>query len=491
MPSYDLVFRNGSVIDGTGSPPRRADVAVSGERIVAVGDIPAGTGAREIDIAGRAIAPGFIDVHTHDDRALFATPDMTMKVSQGVTTVVVGNCGVSLAPLRLDRAPPPPLDLIGGQGDYRYATFAAYLDALDAAPAAVNAAALVGHSTLRVGAMDALDRPARPREIEAMRERLAEALDAGAIGFSTGLAYAPAEHAPTGEVIALADLLHEAHAVHTTHMRDEGDHVLDSLDETFAIGRAADVVVIVSHFKVSGTANFGRSRETVPKIAEAMAHQRIGLDAYPYAASSTVLNPDWVKEAVRVLVTWSVAEPAQAGRDLADIAAEWGVDIRTAAERLQPAGAVYFAMDEADVRRILAFEHTMIGSDGLPHDAHPHPRLWGSFPRVLGHYAREQGLFPVEEAVRRMTGLPAAKFGLANRGAIRVGAYADITVFDPTTVIDRATFADPKQPAAGIELVVVNGRIVWRNGAPTGARPGRALRRQFLQKEAMQVELRG
>ena len=484
MPAYDLILRNGQVIDGSGAPPVRADVGIAGDRIAAVGDIAAGAGRREIDVGGRAVAPGFIDVHTHDDRALLATPDMAMKVSQGVTTVVVGNCGVSLAPLALDRAPPPPLDLIGGQGDYRYPSFAAYLDALDAAPAAVNAAALVGHSTLRVGAMDALDRAATPKEIEVMRARLAEALDAGAIGFSTGLAYPPAAAAPTGEVIALADLLHAAGAIHTTHMRDESEHVLDSMDETFAIGRAADVPVVVSHFKVSGTANFGRSRETLPKIAEAMLHQPVGLDAYPYAASSTVLDPQWVREAVRVLVTWSVAEPAMAGRDLADIAAEWDVDLKAAAARLQPAGAVYFAMDEGDVRRILAFEHTMIGSDGLPHDSHPHPRLWGSFPRVLGHYAREEGLFPMAEAVRRMTGLPAAKFGLANRGAIRRGAYADITVFDPETVIDRATFADPKQPAAGIELVMVNGQIVWQEGASTGARPGRALRRQAMQAEA-------
>lgn len=484
MPAYDLVLRNGRVIDGTGAAAFPADLGIAGDRIAAVGEIAMGAGTREIDVAGRAVAPGFIDVHTHDDRALIATPDMAMKVSQGVTTVVTGNCGVSLAPLVLDGAPPPPLDLIGGQGDYRYPTFAAYLDELDAAPAATNAACLVGHSSLRVGVMDDLDRPATPREVEAMRERLGEALQAGAIGLSTGLAYAPAAAAPTGEVIALAELLRAAGAIHTTHMRNESEHVLESLDETFAIGRAAHVPVVVSHFKVSGRANFGRSRETLPKIAEAMIHQPIGLDAYPYAASSTVLDPQWVRESTRVLVTWSEPAPEMAGRDLAEIAAEWGVDVPTAAARLCPAGAVYFAMDEADVRRILAFQHTMIGSDGLPHDSHPHPRLWGSFPRVLGHYAREEGLFPMEEAVRRMTGLPAKRFGLANRGVIHAGAYADITVFDPETVIDRATFAEPKQPAAGIELVMVNGEIVWQDGASTGARPGRALRRQQMQAEA-------
>ncbi len=480
----ELILRGGQVIDGTGTPPRRADVGISGDRIVALGEIATDADVREIDVGGLAVAPGFIDVHTHDDRALLATPDMAMKASQGVTTVITGNCGVSLAPLALDGPPPPPLDLIGGQADYRYPRFGDYLDALDAAPAALNAAALVGHSTLRVGAMDDLERAAKPAEIETMRARLAEALEAGAIGFSTGLAYAPSAHAPTGEVIALADLLHDAGAIHTTHMRDESDHVADSLNETFAIGRAADVPVVISHHKVAGPENFGRSRQTLPMIAEAMAHQPVALDAYPYAASSTVLRPDWVREGTRVLVTWSVPEPAQAGRDLAEIAAEWGVDRQAAAERLMPAGAVYFAMDEADVRRILAFEHTMIGSDGLPHDSHPHPRLWGSFPRVLGHYARDEKLFPLEEAVRRMTGLPAAKFGLTNRGQLRPGAYADITVFDPAEVIDRASFAQPKTPAAGIALVLVNGQIVWQDGAPTGARPGRALRRQQMQAEA-------
>ena len=184
------------------------------------------------------------------------------------------------------------------------------------------------------------------------------------------------------------------------------------------------------------------------------------------------------------MVTWSKPHPEQAGRDLADIARDWGVDVLDAAARLQPAGAIYWMMDEADVRRVLSFDETMIGSDGLPHDIHPHPRLWGTFPRVLGHYCREVGLFGLETAVRKMTGLSASRFGLAGRGVVRPGAYADLCVFDPETVIDRATFAEPTLPAAGIEHVFVNGSPVWSEGKPTGERPGRALRRQLMQEEA-------
>ena len=479
----DWILRGGTVIDGTGGPRRRADVAVTDDRVSAIGKVAKSKGAREIDASGLVVAPGFIDVHTHDDRALLAS-DMAAKASQGVTTVITGNCGISLAPLSLKHAPPPPLDLIGDVADYAYPRFADYLSALDTAPPAINAAALVGHSTLRAGTMTELDRPARADEIARMQQRLAEALGAGAIGLSSGLYYAPATHAPSSEIEALAKLLRPAGAVYTTHMRDEAEHVLDSLDESFHVGETAQVPVVISHHKTTGMANFGRTAETLPKIAAAMAKQPIGLDAYPYIASSTVLRTERLDEAQKVLITWSKTMPEQAGRELAEIAREWGVDIREAAKRLQPAGAIYWMMDEADVRRVLAFDNTMIGSDGLPHDVHPHPRLWGTFPRVLGHYCREIGLFGLETAVRKMTGLSAARFGLTGRGRVAEGAYADLTVFDPKTVIDRATFAEPTLPAAGIAHVFVNGRPVWSDGKPSGERPGRALRRQHMQAEA-------
>jgi N-acyl-D-amino-acid deacylase len=480
--SYDIVLRGGRVLDGTGAPAIQADVALVGDRVAAIGKIAPRAGRHEIDARGKVVAPGFIDVHTHDDRACLAS-DQTPKVSQGVTTVVVGNCGVSLAPLVPDRLP-PPLDLLGDAADYKYPRFADYMAELDRSRPAVNAACLVGHSTLRVGAMAELQRPATEVELGKMRERLAEALEAGAVGMSTGLFYAPANPAPAAEVTALAALLAPAGAVYTTHMRDEGDHVMDSLDETFSTAKAAGVAVVVSHHKTVGKNNFGRTSETLPRIAKAIAEQPVGLDAYPYIASSTVLRPQMIPISLKILVTWSKSHPDMAGRELTAIAKDWGVSQEEAADRLQPAGAIYWTMDEGDVRRVLAFDQTMIGSDGLPHDHHPHPRLWGTFPRVLGHYCREEKLFPLEKAVHKMTGLSAARFGLSNRGVLKDGAYADIVMFDAERVIDRATFEAPKTPAAGIDLVVVNGQIVWQEGVHTGARPGRALRRQEMQNEA-------
>ncbi len=478
--SCDLLIQRALLFDGAGTPPIVGDLAVTDDKIAVIGDLRNWHAQENIDAQGLALAPGFIDVHTHDDRALLIG-DMANKTSQGVTSVVVGNCGVSLAPLTLRAAPPPPLDLIGAQADYKYPTFADYMAALERQPPAVNAACLVGHSTLRVGVMERLDRSATPDEISGMRARLQEALDAGAIGLSTGLDYQPAEAAPTEEVQALAELLKPAGAIHTTHMRSEGDNVIEAMDEAFAIGRSADVPVVISHFKVHGKANFGRSAETLAKFDAQRLRQALALDAYPYSASSTVLKSQEVGEAPKVMVTWSIPHPEATGRMLDVIAAEWGCSQAEAAKKLQPAGAVYFAMDEADVRRILSYPHTMIGSDGLPHDAHPHPRLWGSFPRVLGHYARELGLFSMEEAVRRMTSLPAERFGLTGRGRLKQNYAADLVLFDPKTVKDRATFEDPKQVSAGIVAVWVNGKTVWHDGKATGARPGRALRRQQMQ----------
>jgi N-acyl-D-amino-acid deacylase len=235
--------------------------------------------------------------------------------------------------------------------------------------------------------------------------------------------------------------------------------------------------VVISHFKLSGPQNFGRSTETLAKFAAAKERQPLALDAYPYPAGSTVLKRDYAYGRFPVLIAWSKAQPKMAGRYLDDIAREWGVTPNQAAERLQPAGAVYFSMDEGDVRRILAYPETMIGSDGLPHDTHPHPRLWGAFPRVLGHYARKEKLFSLAEALRKMTSLPASRFGLKDRGQLAEGLAADLVVFDPETVEDRATFEQPTLLSAGIERTFVNGKAVWQDGQHTGERPGRLLKR--------------
>jgi len=306
---YDVVIEGGSVIDGTGAPRRAADIGISRGRIAAIGEPGSlGRAAARHDAAGKIVAPGFIDVHTHDDHALLSKPDMAYKASQGVTTVVAGNCGISLAPLVFsgDR-PPPPLDLLGD--GYRFPRMADLFDALEATPPALNAALLCGHTTLRVGAMDDLTRGATRREIDVMRGRLAEALDAGAIGMSTGLYYEPAKAAPTAEVIALAELLGPAGALYTTHLRDEGAHLLQSMEEAFEIGRAAGAKVVLSHHKSSGKANFGATRESLALIDRMRKEQDIALDVYPYHASSTVLSIDRVHDSERVIVTWSSPRP--------------------------------------------------------------------------------------------------------------------------------------------------------------------------------------
>ncbi len=474
---HDIAFRHATIVDGTGAPRFAGDVAVGGERIVAVGDLGGASAAREIDCTGRILAPGFIDVHTHDDNALLRDGAMLPKLTQGVTTVVTGNCGISLAPVTLRAPPVPPLDLLGPAGDFRYPDFASYMATLERSGLPVNAAPMVGHTTLRVAAMPRLDRPASDREIAAMQGLVGECIEAGAVGLSTGLFYPPASDAPKEEIVALLEPLAGTGAVYTTHMRDEGDHVTESLAESFETAGEAGVPLVVSHHKCSGRENFGRSRETLAMFDAARAGQDVALDAYPYAASSTVLLDAYMAKAERIMIAWSEPFPDISGQYLDDIAAEWGCGEADAFQRLKPGGAIYFVMDEADVRRILAYPHTMIGSDGLPHDRHPHPRLWGAFARVLGHYVREVGLFTLEQAVHKMTGLSAARFGLAGRGIIRPGAYADLVLFDAGRIVDTGTFEDPARPAAGIEMVLVNGQPVLADGTQTGGRPGRALRR--------------
>jgi len=478
MSEPDLLIRNARIVDGTGTLSAVGDLAVSGDRILEVGTVSSKTAQRVIDADGLALAPGFIDSHCHDDRAIMELPDLAPKVSQGVTTVINGNCGVSAAPFVPGRGEsPPPLNLINRQGDGGFASFADYFAALDATPSAVNHAIFCGHINLRHATMDRFDRAATTDETAAMCRLLDQALTDGAIGLSTGLFYPPSQAAPTEEVTEIAKVLARHGALYVTHMRDEEDFVAESLDETFRIGLDAGVPVIVSHHKCTSPQNFGRSTETLAMIEAARQTQAVGLDAYPYAASSTILQPDRIDKCERVIITWSSKMPEATGRDLADIAAEMGLSWKEAAERLVPGGAVYFAMNEEDVSRILAYPHTMIGSDGIVQDNHPHPRAWGTFPRVLGHYARDRGLFSLEEAVRKMTSLTADTFGLNQRGRLLPGHFADLVLFDPDTVTDTASFADPCQPAAGIVEVFANGTPIWAAGRPTGARPGRRLSR--------------
>jgi N-acyl-D-amino-acid deacylase len=478
---FDLLIRNASIVDGTGAPRYAGDIGIRGDRIARIGDLAASRGEVEIDLGGRIAAPGFIDAHTHDDRLMLSSPDMAPKVSQGITTVVAGNCGISLAPMPRPIPQPvtPPLNLLDEEGGwFSFPTFASYIAELRKKPAATNCALLVGHTTLRVATVDDLGQPASPAQIGEMRALVQEAMEAGAVGVSTGLFYEPSVAAPTEEVIETCRPLKEFDGVYCTHMRNEAEGVIDSLEETFRIGREVGVPVVISHLKVVGPANHGRSQEALSFIEKNMANQPICIDCYPYTAGSTILSADRAASSSRVIVSWSKALPEYAGQDLDVIARKMGVSQDEAIKRLSPAGGIYFRLDEADVQTILKHDQVMIGSDGLPHDTSPHPRLWGSFPRVLGHYGRLLGLFPLEMAIYKMTGLTAKNFGLKDRGVLKEGAYADLTLFDADTIDSAATYEDPIAPARGIDTVIVNGAPVWRGGRSTGARPGRVLARE-------------
>ncbi|TPI15828.1 D-aminoacylase [Mesorhizobium sp. B4-1-3] len=474
--AYDLIIRHATLIAGDGSKPFEADIAVTGDRIAAIGRLDEEHGIEEINALGKVVAPGFIDVHTHDDGALLAPRGMDPKISQGVTTVIAGNCGVSLAPLLLDRTPPSPFTLVGGRENFRFGRFADYVAELKRRGIATNAALLVGHTTLRQRCMPVIGRPANNAETAAMQEAVAEAMAEGAFGLSTGLDYPPAVNSSTDEVKALAATAAQLGGPYVTHTRNYFETMDEAIEEAIDIAHHAGGKLFISHHQCTGRANFGKSRPSLERIDRAREAMDIGMDVYPYAASSTVLRLERCDTGLKILITWSDPHPEMARREIADIAREWNCTEREAGERLLPAGAVYFQLDEDDVRNIIAHPRTMIGSDGLPHDIHPHPRLWGTFPRVLGHYARDVGLFSLEEAVFRMTGLPAREFGIVQRGLLAEGNFADLVIFDPDTIIDTATYEEPRRPAAGIEHVFVNGISVWREGRATGALPGAVLK---------------
>jgi N-acyl-D-amino-acid deacylase len=479
------LLKNGLIVTGDNTPPWRGDLLMAGNRIVAMaapGQIGAEILARftlpmdAFDCTGKVIAPGFIDVHTHDDAAVLDAPDMLPKLSQGVTTVVTGNCGISLVPM-MTTEPPAPLSLLGRQ-QFRFGGIQAYSDAIDAIQPGVNVAALVGHTTLRMCHMAQLDQPARADELAAMVEDLEQAMAAGALGLSSGVFYQEAFAADLTELTALACAAARAGGIYATHIRDEMAAILPALQEAALTARQAGLPLVLSHHKCAGPANWGRTRETLPLIDALAREQEIGMDVYPYTAGSTVLREDLVDGVIDILITGSSVHPEMAGRYLADIARDWGVTQQEACRRLMPGGACYFQMREDDVERVITHPLSMIGSDGLPHDERPHPRLWGTFPRVLASYWREKGLLQLEQAIYKMTGLSARRFRLEERGQLQPGYMADVVVFDPKLVQDLATFEKPMQYSAGIEQVWVNGVLSYTAAQRgTGVRAGRFLRR--------------
>jgi N-acyl-D-amino-acid deacylase len=492
---FDVVIRGGTVYDGTGAPGAVADVAIQGDRIAAIGTVTA-RGREELDARGLAVAPGFIDVHSHDDYAVLLEPTMPFKVLQGVTSDVVGNCGSGVVPFEIGRerfqrihpgADPTPWD-----------GFAGYLERVDESRPSCNVAVLMGHGSLRRGAMGDEQRAPRPDELDRMKAWVREGVAAGAVGLSTGLIYEPGRYARTEEVIELARALGgPAGGLYATHMRNEADGLLDAVREAIRIGEEGGVPVQISHHKASGRRNWGRVRESLALIEEAQARGvDVTADQYPYIAGSTSLAAVIQNGAFRgdspgglgqlaggdVLVSSAPTHPEWEGKTVAALASAWSLDAEGAAERIvrdegQACFVVVFTMDENDVKTVMAHPSTMIGSDGVPTGGKPHPRLYGCFARVLGHYVRDERVFPLETAIHRMTGFPAAKFQLRDRGVLRPAACADVVVFDPARIDDVATYDEPRRPPAGMRAVYVNGVAVARDGAHTGARPGRGLRR--------------
>jgi len=515
---YDLVIAGGTVVDGTGGKRFAADVAVHKGRIVKVGDVGKAPAKQRLNAAGLIVAPGFIDMHTHSDRTLLSDGLAQSAVRQGATTHVIGNCGFSPAPSGPSAEP----------GD-SFRTYGDFLARLVESGVSINICGLVGHNTIRSAVMGVQMRPPSDVELQKMRDWVAEAMKAGAVGISTGLVSPPGAWATTEEIIELARVAGKSGGMYATHMRGEARTLVASVAEAIRIGREARLPVEISHHKAAGRENWGKTRETLPLIEAADAEGLpVRLDVYPYRAGSAGLSqlvPPWAHEGGngRMLerlndpgersriareidegnddwpnffkIDWDDIQIASAvskenrrwvGKKVGDVArarscsgAEACIDLLI--EERGSIGMINFIMDENEVRRVLSHPLSMIGSDGFAQSAaakegQPHPRSYGCFPRVLGRYCRELALFSLETAIHKMTLMPAAQLGLADRGAIRQGHAADLVLFDFDKIIDKATFEAPHQYPEGIDSVVVNGELVVHRGEHLGARPGRILR---------------
>jgi N-acyl-D-aspartate/D-glutamate deacylase len=484
----DLAIRNVNVLDGSGGAAFAADVEIDGGRIAAVGKARAAK--REVDGNGLYLSPGFIDTHSHDDGAFFRYPGMEFKLAQGVTTVVAGNCGFSAIPAD------PNADAVAASGGIlagvptEFTDLSGYFRAALARQPAINNMMLVGHNTVRTMAMGMAQRAPTPTELATMRGHVERAMEQGACGFSTGLIYRPGRWSGTEEVIELARVAQPYGALYTTHMRNEGDRLLEAVEETLRIGAESGVHVHISHHKSAGKPNWGKVKDSLARVDRAIADgQRVTLDVYPYTAGSgrmiEYFNLDRIDRALAEVIRIASCPAFREleGRMLVDVAAQRGVDVTDLVKEVltAPLGdrtiCIQFIIDEADVETNLEHADMMVGSDGIPDlRGRPHPRLFGTFPRVLGRYVRERGILGLEEAVRRMTSLSADTFGLVERGRVREGYWADLVLFDPATIVDTATYDDPQREPTGVSMVVVNGQIAFEQGTHTGVGAGKMLR---------------
>lgn len=481
----DLAIRDVVIVDGTGRPGVEGSVAVDGGRIAAVGS-SVGPAEVEIDGHGMVLSPGFVDTHTHDDAAFLQHPGLEFKLAQGCTSLVIGNCGLSAAPASTGSA----LGFLFSGLEASWDDLSGYRRVVSEARPACNAMALVGHNTLRWAAMRRAARPPTDAELTRMRDAVSQAMEQGACGFSTGLVYVPGRFSETEEIVALASAVAPFGGIYATHIRNEREQLLSAVDEAIQIGREAGVPVHISHHKAAGRRNWGKVGESLARVDEAdAAGTPVTLDVYPYTAGSGPMIEYFDLDHIDLDLAASTrlascpAFPAYEGRHLVDIASEEGVELAELVRRIltAPDGpktiCINFIIDEADIETNLRHPRMMIGSDGIPDLAgRPHPRLFGTMPRILGEYVRERGVLTLEEAVRRMTSLSCQRFGLADRGEIREGWWADLVLFDPAVVADRATYDEPAQEPVGVELVVVNGQVASEHGRHTRAGSGRVLR---------------
>jgi len=534
---FDLLIKNGKIVNGTGNPWFKADIGIKNGKIEKIGRLDSADAEKIIDAEGLIVSPGFIDMHNHSDISVFFNPKLESTIRQGITTLVIGNCGSSLAPVN-----PATKDLFmkhieaflpsDAELEVTWNTFEEYLNKLEEIEMAANIAPLVGHGTVRIAVMGFDDREPTAEELDEMKKLVAEAMEAGAFGMSTGLIYPPGVYSKTEELVELCKVVAKYGGIYTSHIRGEGGTLIEAVKEAIYIGEKAGVPVEISHHKAAGKSNWGKTKETLKLMEEARKRGvDVTCDQYPYRAGMTSLSavlPPWVhvggveemlrrlrdpkeREKIRrdieqglpgwenfvadcgwenIYISSVVTEKNKhlEGKNVAEIAKIKGKDELDAVcdlllEEEGRVTIVLFMMDEEDIVRVMKSPLQMVATDawavapyGVLGAGKPHPRFYGTYPRVLGRYVREKKVLTLEEAVRKMTSFPAQKLGLRDRGLILEGMWADIVVFDPAKIIDKATYQNPHQYPEGIEYVIVNGKVVIEKGEHTGVLPGKTLR---------------